>query len=188
MDKDELFEILFERYRKAVCFFFGNRGLSREDTCDLAQETFLEVYKSLQRLDNEDHAKPWILRIARNLWLNRLRSARTSKRDAPLVPIEDSESGEILRGAQTDDKPGALDRILKGEEQALLRQALDGLPPQMRQCVMFRVDHEMKYREIAAVMGLSIQTVKSHLGQAKKRLQDRLSNHLDWTRGLTDGE
>ena len=180
MDQDELFEILFERYRKAVCFFLGNRGLSREDTCDLTQETFLEVYKSLQRLQNEEEAKPWILRIARNLWLNWLRSARAGKRDATVVPIEDSESGEIFRGAQPTDEPGALDRILEGEQRALLRQALEELPPQMRQCVMLRIDHGMKYREVAAVMGLSIQTVKSHLGQAKKRLQDRLSNHLDW--------
>lgn len=52
-----------------------------------------------------------------------------------------------------------------------LRAKLDQLPPQMRRCLYLRLYHDLKYREIAALMRISIETVKAHLHQAQNRLR-----------------
>ena len=67
-----------------------------------------------------------------------------------------------------------LDRLIAEERLQQLREALLDLPPQMRQCVLLRLDQELKYREIAEVMNIAVNTVKSQLAQAKDRLRTRL--------------
>src|SRR6185295_123541 len=73
----------------------------------------------------------------------------------------------LARGAHTS---GPLAGLLADEQVGRLRQALQDLPPQMRRCVLLRIDQNLKYREIAGVMQISIDTVKSQLSQARDRL------------------
>ncbi len=72
-----------------------------------------------------------------------------------------------------------LDQVLDGERSRLLAQALDELPPKMRECMLLRVGQGLKYREIAALMQVSIATVKTQLSTAHKRLKPLLEKHLD---------
>lgn len=65
---------------------------------------------------------------------------------------------------------------IPGDAQARLRAALDDLPPQMRQVLLLRMEGNLKYREIAEVMQVSIDTVKAHLHQAKQRLRKKLAD------------
>ena len=67
---------------------------------------------------------------------------------------------------------------MPSEELARLRAALDDLPPQMRQVVLLRIDGNLKYREIAEVMQVSIATVKAHLQQARQRLREELADYF----------
>jgi len=60
----------------------------------------------------------------------------------------------------------------------LLSSALAQLPPQMRRCVELRFGQELKYREIAAVMKISVDTVKSHLFQAREHLRQIVGEHF----------
>ena len=59
-----------------------------------------------------------------------------------------------------------------------LGDAMKDLPPQMRQAVFLRVTRDMKYREIADVMHVSIETVKAHLYQARQHLRNRLADYF----------
>lgn len=68
-------------------------------------------------------------------------------------------------------EPGPLDDLLRREGSARFRLALLELPTQMRRVCLLRFEHAMKYREIAVVLEISIETVKAHLHQAKKRLE-----------------
>ena len=68
--------------------------------------------------------------------------------------------------------------MLTGERSRLLREALEELPPQMKKAVLLRVTGDMKYREIAEEMEVSIETVKAHLYQARQHLRDRLSDYF----------
>ena len=71
-------------------------------------------------------------------------------------------------------EPSPLEEAQHREQVAALREALETLPPQMRRCVLLRLYHGLKYREVAATMNVSLDTVKAHLGQATARLRTLL--------------
>lgn len=70
--------------------------------------------------------------------------------------------------------PSPLDDALCHERRQKLRKAIEALPGQMRRCTRLRVEQDLSYREIAAVLKLSIETVKVHLFQARKKLKVNL--------------
>ncbi|MEM8930760.1 MAG: RNA polymerase sigma factor [Acidobacteriota bacterium] len=178
MNDENQFEILFHTYWRAVFIFFRNRGCPPDEARDLAQETFLEVHKSLPRFRNE-HPRGWILAIARHRWLKMVRARSTLKRSAEILPIEDltlSASESLTTSSRSAD---ALQLLVVDEEKRAFQDALEDLPPQMRQCLRLRIDQGLKYREIAAVLQINVQTVKSHLSQAKTRLRDTLGTAPD---------
>lgn len=169
-------EELFQQYYRPVVAFFMRRGFSIEESRDLAQETFLRVYKHMESFRGESSVETWLFQIAGNLYKNTLRSRQALKRDAQEVSLDESVGGDVLDWEPRDG--GQLDSLLTEERSRLLRTALQDLPPQMRQAVLLRVDRDLKYREIADVMHVSIETVKAHLYQARQQLRDRLADYF----------
>lgn len=168
-------EELFQRYYRPVVSFFMKRGFSSEESRDLAQETFLRVFNKWDSFRGESSVETWLFQIAANLYKNTLRSLQTQKRDAQEVSMDCTESVDVeLRSREGD----ALRAILAEERSQRLRAALEDLPPQMRQAVFLRVDGDLKYREIAELMHVSIETVKAHLYQARQHLRDRLADYF----------
>lgn len=167
---------LFHLYYGPVYSFFLKRGFPVEECRDLTQETFIRVLKYRDQLRSESSVGHWILRIAANVWKNELRWWSAEKRDAAEISLDQQTEdrspvpGDRLRSP----RPGALETLLSREQSELLRQAVDRLPPQMRRCLRLRIDQEMKYREIAAVMQLNVNTVKSQVSQGQQRLKAEL--------------
>lgn len=176
------FHKLFVAYYRPICYYFGNRGFSVEECHDLAQETFLKAFKGHQGFRGEASPRTWIFQIANNVWLNEIRRRNAAKRSAKEVSIEDSGPPADLGAEGNDAEP--LEGMLAQERAEILRRALEDLPSQMRRCIFLRIDQDLKYREIADLMHLSIETVKSHLHQARQRLKQSLSNYF----GETDTE
>ncbi len=181
-NRSEDFQALFHEHYRSVRFFFANRGFSIEDARDLTQETFLRAYKGVEAFRYEASFKTWLFQIATNIWRNAIRSRSAAKRDAQEVSLEDELNGghPILSdfgGSQGYGTP--LSRVLASEAAHQLEDALEGLPPRMRRCVQLRLFQELKYREIASLMQLSIETVKSQLHQARQRLRKKLSGYFD---------
>ncbi|MCG8456795.1 MAG: sigma-70 family RNA polymerase sigma factor [Holophagales bacterium] len=171
----ESFEQRFRQTYDSVYYWFLRRGIDPETSRELAQDTFLAAYKSLESFRGESSFRTWVLRIARNIYRNYLRGRNTLKRGAPEVSLG-SGSQEV------DDEPAGLEdpkavdpeeHLLEGETRKKLHGGLDSLPPQIRQCLLLRLD-DLKYREIAAIQGISIDTVKSYLHQARQRLREHL--------------
>jgi RNA polymerase sigma-70 factor (ECF subfamily) len=189
---DEEFRRLFDRYFPSVLHFFLNRGIPYEDSRDLTQETFLRVYRSIGRFRGEASVQTWLFQIATNLWRNQVRHHKAGKREGKEVSLD----GAMEKGFQLPADPspagrhepaGPLSELLADERLQLLRRALDGLPPQMRRCVLLRIDQNLKYREIAEVMQIAIDTVKSQISQAKDRLERELGRHFDLSGFGQDG-
>ncbi len=181
---DEELQRLFDRYFRSIVHFFLNRGLAREEALDLTQETFLRVYRSLQGFRGEAGVQTWLFRIATNLWNNEVRRRKAEKREGWEVSLEGVvEGGHPVRADRHFDgwsePAGPLDSMLDDERRQMLRESLDELPPQMRRCVLLRIDQNLKYREIAGVMQVSIETVKSQLSQARDRLERKLGSYFD---------
>jgi RNA polymerase sigma-70 factor (ECF subfamily) len=168
----------FRRYYHVVVGFFLRRGFSPEESRDLAQETFLRVFRQRDSFRGETSVETWLFQLASNLYKNTIRSRQTLKRDAKEVSFD--EAADVgLAGALSSNSLGDL---LAGERDCLLREAIRDLPDQMRRCVTLRVDQDLKYREIALLMGVSIEIVKAHLYQARQILRDKLADFF------TEGE
>ncbi len=164
-------EELFRELYRPVLGFFAQRGCSQEECKDLAQETFLRAHRAFDTFRGEAKRSTWLFTIAGNVWLNRLRSTETAKRTGDEVPLPE---GNL---APPDPEARPLDHAIHGEELQLLQSAIADLPPKMQRCVQLRVYQDMKYREIAAILGITVETAKSQLSLARPRLRAKLAEH-----------
>lgn len=174
IDRQKSFQLIVERYYAPVKAFFAKRVFSTEDCIDLTQDTFLSLYKGLDEFRGEARFSTWLFKIAnsnRRKWIERqVRSG--SSRASPGSPpgaVEDHQPIAVTRENQLSD-------LLHVERVRELRSAIDELPDQMRKCVMLRVYQDRSYKDIAAYMEVSIETVKAHLFQARKKLGGRLKS------------
>ena len=183
IEMEESFHQIFCRYSRLVFSFFAKRGFSTEECQDLVQETFLRVYRSLGTFRGDARFETWLWQIAANVYRNTLRSQSTQKRDAEMVGLDEPLGGAPEEGDRSTlleaGGRGPLDGVLADERSKLLRSALEDLPVQMRRCVLLRVDQDLKYREIADLMKVSIDTVKAHLFQARQALKSKLGDYFD---------
>lgn len=171
------FERLFHLFRTPVHAFFRRKGFSQEESQDLTQDVFFRVFKGIGTFRRESRFERWLWEIADNIFLNELRRRRTEKRQAIEVPIEaQPESGSESHGAweipMRDLSPE--EQILQQQGLKALRAAFQDLPDQMRRCCILRYEKGLKYQEIATVMKISVETVKAHLHQARRRLTAQL--------------
>lgn len=174
------FERLFEDYYRPVSQYFARRGCSKEECQDLAQETFMSAYRGMSSYRSESSLETWLFVIAANVWRNWLRSQKAQKRSATEVSLEkESRSTErgVLNVVPAPDT-SALEGLLSSERFALLKRELENLPARMRFCFLLRFHQGLKYREIANVMGVSVETVKSQLFQARGRLKETVGEHF----------
>lgn len=153
---------LVERYQLRV-FALVSRMLSgrgRATIEDVAQDTFLQVFKQLRAFDPRGPAKlsTWILTIAARRSIDELRRVRPT-----LVP--DLE----LVGERSAD-----DRLLRKELLGAIEGALRELTPELRAAFLLREYHGLDYAEIATALAIDLGTVKSRLSRARAALRERL--------------
>lgn len=175
---EEAYRRLFEIYSVPLVRFFSRRGFSQEECLELTQETFLGIYSGIPSFRGEAGFETWMWKIAHNAYRKRRRWRTAEKRTGEEIPLEDAgEPTETLwPGAPAGREPGR--EALERERSRLLREAIEKLPGQMRRCLMLRVYQDLKYREIAAALRLSLDTVKAHLLQARRRLQEDLGEYF----------
>jgi RNA polymerase sigma-70 factor (ECF subfamily) len=166
---EESFRLLFDRFYWPLFRFFERRGFSREECQDLVQETFLRVHRGIEDFRGEAHCVHWLFRIAANTAGKAMRYSTAARRAGDTVSLEDQD---------VEEAPAPLRQLLGKERQELLRQAIDGLPAQMRRCVRMRVFQDLDYEEIAEALQISPSTVKVQLFKARKRLQSELEDSL----------
>lgn len=181
IDLDESFRRIHRHYYPLVRSFFARRGFTEQEIEDLAQETFFRVYRKLDGFRGDSQFETWLFQVTANVYKNELRSRTAQKRDAQEVSLEDAEAN--TQGGEggvslTAAEAGPLDGMLTGERAETLHRAMAELPPQMRRCVELRVYQDLKYREIAVLMGVSIDTVKAHLFQARQLLRNKLGGYF----------
>jgi RNA polymerase sigma-70 factor (ECF subfamily) len=180
-DVERNFEQLYKHFHPKLIRYFSSRGFDPGRCEEITQEVFLSVFKGIGSLQERCRFAGWLFEIAHNLYANELRRISAAKRDGYELPLqEESDAAEDEPGqsapplaAQT---PSPYDEVKHREETAALHQALATLPTQMRRCAILRLCHDLKYREVAEVMNVSLDTVKAHLSQAKARLQRLLTD------------
>ena len=182
IEREKSFRLLVDQFYQPVRGFFSRRVFSPDDCLDLTQETFLGLYRGLEGFRAEARFEFWLFRIAQTTYLKWL---RTRKR-RPEPGLQDLGSGgETSSTGSEDHQPVVVTRetqlreVLKKEQLEMLRLAITGLPDRMRKCVLLRVYQDRSYREIAEFQEVSIETVKAHLFQARKKLKEMLQTDFD---------
>ena len=179
-EREDAFRRIFERFHQVLFRFFLRRGCSRPIAEDMVQDTFLRVHKKLVEFRNESHFETWLFQIAVNVYRNMVRDQCAQKRDGhetSLDPAEDT-NWKLAVSLADDQQVQPIIYLLTEEKKRLLREAILELPPQMRRCVQMRVEGGMKYRDIADALGISVDTVKAHLFQAKQKLKEKLADYF----------
>jgi RNA polymerase sigma-70 factor, ECF subfamily len=146
--------------------YFHHQSFSPQDAEDLVQEVLARAWRGLPRLQQEERFVQWLFVIASNV----SRTARARHRREKRFVVE----GATLAQEVADRRAASL---YEGEGYTLrdaLRDAVNELPSQERQCLLLRARDELSYDEIAATLRLSVYTVRNHLAAAKKKLRQRL--------------
>jgi RNA polymerase sigma-70 factor (ECF subfamily) len=167
---------LYDLHYRKVIGFFRKKGFSHEESRDLTQEVFSRVFQAIDSFRRESRFERWLFEIAANAFRNELRRRKAEKRDAVELSIDVPPDDEGAPGARepVSEERDALEAMIEREGRAKLLAAFQELPPQMRTCCLLRYERGLKYQEIATVMKISIETVKAHLHQARKRLIEKL--------------
>ena len=172
-----LFHDLIRPCERAI--FFLLLGLLKNDTEaeDAAQETAIKVYLNLRNFRGDSQFRTWVLSIARNEGLGRLRK-QANRREDSLDADTDEQTGDYTPAILTSWKEIPTEALEKKEFAAILRKAIDDLPEIYRNIVLLRDIEEMDIRETAAALGISEGSVKVRLHRARAMLQRVLAPQL----------
>lgn len=133
----------------------------RNEAEDAAQETFLRAYRNLKRYDPQRKFVNWLLTIASNYCVDRLR-----RRKMQLVSFEEILPGSTLSDRRAGPEVAAAQR----EEQQAIQGILNRLNSRDRAAVVLRYWYEMSYEEIGSALSMTVSAVKSRLHRARKEL------------------
>jgi RNA polymerase sigma-70 factor (ECF subfamily) len=144
---------------------------------DAAQETAIKVYLNLHLFRGEAQFRTWVLSIARNEALGRLRK-QGIRREESLDAVTDDQTGDYTPAILTSWREVPTAALEQKELGALLRKAIEGLPEIYRNIVLLRDIEEMDIRETATALGISEGAVKVRLHRARAMLQRELAPRL----------
>jgi RNA polymerase sigma-70 factor (ECF subfamily) len=164
------FDALLCRYRLPLVSYFRRMVRDQGLAEDLAQEVFLRVYKSRERYQPEARFTTWLYRIATNLALNAIRDRKDEVSD---TASDDFDGGRVLERF-VDPQPTVEQRLMQGDRERLIRQAVEALPENQRAAVILHKYQEVDYRQIAGILRVSESAVKSLLFRAYETLRVRL--------------
>lgn len=170
VDPEANFRAVLEAIYPQVLSFFLRKGVPIEDARELTQDVSLSIHGGISQLRDAKVFRGWVFAIARNAFINYLEKRGAIRRSGELhaVPIDD------LAHALPSNSTSALDDMLDHERVQQLRAALAELPRRMQQCVRIRIEEDAPYEVIATRLGISVNTVKAQLFQARQQLGKRL--------------
>jgi len=186
---DENAAVLYRTFQPRIYYFFLRKDFTREESGDLTQEVFLRVFKGIGtfRGASRFEFERWLAEITDHIFFNEVRRRRAEMRYGAEYSLDAKPKGgegKALAEQLQDEEPTPDDVFLRRQSRALLLKAIETLPEQMRRCCTLRHKHNLKYKDIAAEMGISIETVKAHLHQARLRLTELLGGGLGLRKGV----
>lgn len=164
----DAFALLVRRYQQPVVHFCLRMLASTQDAEDVAQETFVRLYRYLDRLRPDAKFSTLLFGMARNLTLNHLRDSK--RRGRGLMDSLDAHAGLGDRSARPDES------ACVSEIEAALTHGLSQLSPEHREVLVLREINGLDYESIARVLGCRIGTVKSRIARAREQLHARIKH------------
>jgi RNA polymerase sigma-70 factor (ECF subfamily) len=170
------FAELVTRYERKIYRLAKNITRNDEDAEDVLQDAFLKAYTHLDNFKGDSKFYTWIVRIAVNEALMRLRKRKTD-RSVPLdEPVELGEETVQREIAVWEDNPEQ--QYSQEEWRRILDEAVDSLKPDFRTVFVLRDIEELSTEETAETLGISVPAVKSRLLRARLALRERLTRQF----------
>lgn len=170
------FEQLMRQYDRQIFRIALHITQNREDAEDVVQDAFFKAFQKLDQFQGNSKFYTWLVRIAVNESLMRLRKRRSQKTVSMDEDVQ-TEEGSIPRDF-ADWTPNPEQNYNQAELANILRRTIQGLPPGFRAVFALRDIDGLSTEETAQALGLSVPAVKSRLLRARLQLRERLSRYF----------
>ena len=179
------FEVLMRRFERPLYNFILRSTRDPEQASELLQEVFLRVVQRSAEFQGQSKVGTWLYTIARNLCVDTARK----------MSFRRHRSLDALMGGETEDGQSLMDRVLSllagSDRSAIARDlsvciavAVEALPEEQREVFLMRELQNLPFKDIADVVGVPENTVKSRMRYALERLQRALSEYEDYVKEL----
>lgn len=173
LNDEAAFSELYVRYKDKLYYFCLHLLKSKEEANDIVQEIFIRIWESRNFINPDLSFSSFLYTIARNRILNYFRD----------IDI-DEKVKEILATQKVTEEEAIDSKIIYTEYQVILQNAISQLPPQRRKIFNMSRIESMSHKEIAAELGISVNTVQEHISEALKFIKAYFSKHADMSISL----
>lgn len=176
---DAAFAQLVGKYKDAITNYINMIIGNYDTSVDLCQETFLRVYRNIERYSNLYQFSTWIYRIATNLAIDEIRYRKRRGRVfyRNVWGKQNAENGALPEYEIADVRTGPGEEVLRKESGKILGDAIRSLPEKYRTAFVMREVQELPYETIATILKCSAGTIKSRLHRARELLQRKLERY-----------
>lgn len=169
---EQAFRQLVENYQKQVVNTCYGLVHSTEDAEDIAQDVFIEVFRSIHNFRADAKLSTWIYRISVNRSLNFIRDNKRRKWSFLFDDAAPAKKQQMNNATQLQETPAA--ELEASERANILNQAIEALPKNQKTAFTLNKYEDLSYKEIAEIMELSVSSVESLIHRAKLNLQKKL--------------
>lgn len=173
LNDEAAFSELYVRYKDKLYYFCLHLLKSKEEASDIVQEIFIRIWESRNFINPDLSFSSFLYTMARNRILNYFRD----------IDI-DEKVKEILATQKVTEEEAIDSKIIYTEYQVILQNAISQLPPQRRKIFNMSRIESMSHKEIAAELGISVNTVQEHISEALKFIKAYFSKHADMSISL----
>lgn len=175
---EEAFTELVARYRNPITSFIYRMTGDYDGAVDLAQETFVRVYKAADRYQTSYAFSTYIYRIATNLAISELRKRKRRRLVSLTGFFQATDGGEPREFQPSDGQPLQDVALVDNERRTAVQRAIGTLPDKYRAPLILRDVEGKSYDEISQILGTSEGTVKSRISRARGFLRDKMRAYL----------
>ncbi len=178
------FEVLLSRYERPIYNFILRSVRERDRATDLVQDVFLKVVQRADQFKGDSKFSTWLYTIARNCCIDHSRKMVFRRHRSLDAPVREDEGGTMLD--RVEGKSLAADRGATAQRlQSEIADAVESLPDDQKEVFLMRQVQGLPFKEIAKVVGVPENTVKSRMRYALERLQQALQEYQDYAKELS---
>lgn len=172
------FNLLVLRYQHKVATLVARFIKDHKEVEDVSQEAFIKAYRSLHLFRGDSQFYTWLYRIAVNTAKNQLVSR---SRRPPATDVELDDSSNLEAGSILQDNESPEDSLTTGRLKALIEQAVEDLPEDLRTAFTLREFSGLSYEDITEVMDCPVGTVRSRIFRAREAIDKKVKDFLHFS-------
>ena len=168
------FDLLVLKYQGRVAQLVSRYVNNAAEVEDVTQEAFIKAYRALPKFRGDSTFYTWLYRVAANAAKNHL--VALGRRPTTDLALDDSESYEVPGRLKDNESP---DEVIMGQQlEAVISQAIDALPLELKAALTLREFEGLSYDEIAEVVECPIGTVRSRIFRAREAIDQKVASQM----------